>query len=41
MQVDLLILDAFPEPFDEHVVDPAALSIHALLDLISDELQRA
>lgn len=34
MQVDLLVLDAFLEPFDEHVVDPATLPIHALLDAV-------
>jgi hypothetical protein len=29
MQADLLIFHAFPQPFDEHVVDPAAFATHA------------
>ena len=27
-QVDLLVLQAPPQPFDEHVVEPAALDVH-------------
>src|SRR4051794_27153693 len=29
MQIDLLIFHASPQPLDKHVVDPAALAIHA------------
>jgi len=29
VQIDLFIFDAAPEPFDEHVVDPATVAIHA------------
>src|SRR5450759_1474642 len=32
MQVNFLILDALPQPFDEDVIAPAALAIHADLD---------
>ncbi|AOU97832.1 hypothetical protein BI364_07510 [Acidihalobacter yilgarnensis] len=32
MQVDLLVLDRLPEPFDEDVVPPAPFAIHADLD---------
>ena len=32
MQVDFLVLHAFPKPFDEDIIDPAALAIHAHLD---------
>lgn len=28
-QVDLFVFDAAPQPLDEHVVEPAALAIHA------------
>ena len=38
MQVNILVLDAAPQPLDEHVVDPSTLSIHA--DLNSVGLQR-
>src|SRR5436305_10689492 len=37
MQVDLLVLHTSPQPLDEHVVDPAALAIHA--DANSIELE--
>ena len=43
VQVDLLIFHAFPEPLDQHVVDPAALAVHADLDAVpldqADELR--
>jgi len=43
LQVDLLVFHAFPQPFDEHVVDPAAFAIHADPDTValeqSDELR--
>jgi hypothetical protein len=32
VQVNLLILEAAPQAFDEHVVDPAPFAIHADLD---------
>ena len=32
LQVDFLVLHAFPKPFDEDIIDPAALAIHAHLD---------
>ena len=34
MQVRLLVFDALPELLHEHVVPPAALSIHAELDAV-------
>ncbi len=43
VQVDLLVFHAFPEPLDQHVVDPAALAVHANLDAVpldqADELR--
>lgn len=33
-QVDILVLDAAPEPFDENVVDPAAFAVHADVDIV-------
>ena len=32
LEVNLLVLDAFPESFDEDVIAPAAFAIHADLD---------
>ena len=29
VQVDLLVLERAPEPLDEHVVEAAALAVHA------------
>ncbi len=29
MQVDLFVLDRAPDPFDEDVIAPAALAVHA------------
>ena len=29
MEIHILVFDAAPEPLDEHVVDPAALAVHA------------
>ena len=37
MQVDVLVLDAFPESFDEYVVDPAPLAVHTDLDALGSE----
>ena len=37
VQIDLLVLHRPPEPFDEHVVPPRALAVHADRDLILDE----
>src|SRR5438445_7962208 len=34
LEIDLLIFDALPEPFNEHVVTPASLAIHADLDTV-------
>jgi len=34
VQINLFILHGFPKPFDEHVVAPAALAIHADLDFV-------
>ena len=34
MQIDVLVLDAAPEPLDEDVVEPAAFSVHADLDTV-------
>ena len=31
-EVDFFVFEAAPEPFDEHVVDPAAFAVHADLD---------
>ncbi len=32
-QIDLLVFDRSPEPFDEDVVPPRALAVHADLDV--------
>ena len=29
MQIDILVLDAAPQPLDEHVVNPASFAVHA------------
>jgi len=29
LQIDVLVLDTFPEPFDKDVVHPPALAVHA------------
>ena len=34
VQINLFILHGFPQPFDEHVVAPAAFAIHADLDFV-------
>jgi hypothetical protein len=34
MEIDLLVLEGAPEPFDEDVVAPAALAVHADLDTV-------
>jgi len=34
VQVDMLVLDRAPEPFDKYVVHPSPLAIHADLDLV-------
>jgi hypothetical protein len=34
MQIDLLVLDAAPEPFHEHVIPPAAFAVRADLDAV-------
>ena len=35
LQVDLLILQTAPQPFDEDIVDPPALAVHADADAVS------
>ena len=35
MPVDCFVLDAFPESFDEDIIDPAALAIHADPDAVA------
>jgi hypothetical protein len=37
MQIDLLVLDAAPQPLDEHVVDPAPVAVHANCDAVDLE----
>ena len=32
VQVDVLVFNALPQPFDEHVIHPSALAVHAELD---------
>ena len=39
VQIHLLVLHGFPEPFDEDVVAPATLAVHA--DLPSSTVKRA
>ena len=34
MQVHLFVLHGLPQPFDEHIVTPAALAIHADTDAV-------
>ena len=34
MQIHLLLFDTFPEPFNEYVVSPAPLPVHADLDAV-------
>jgi hypothetical protein len=36
-QIDLFIFDAAPQPLDEHVVAPCALTIHADGDAVAGE----
>src|SRR5438552_8446069 len=36
-QIDLLVFDAAPQPFDEHVVSPSALAVHADRDAVAGE----
>ena len=35
VQIDLLVFDAAPQPFDEHVVTPGALTVHADGDAVA------
>ena len=37
VQIDLLVLHRPPEPLDEHVVPPSALSVHADRDIVLNE----
>ena len=37
LQVDVLVLQRAPEPLDHHVVDPAALAVHADLDALAPQ----
>ena len=34
VQVDVFIFQTSPQPFDEHVVNPAAFAVHADFDLV-------
>jgi hypothetical protein len=34
VQIDLFVLNRFPEPLDEHVVAPASLAVHADGDVV-------
>jgi hypothetical protein len=36
-EVDLLVFDALPDTFDEDVVAPGTLAIHADLDAVGDQ----
>lgn len=36
-EINLLVLDAFPEPLDEGVIAPAVFAIHADFDPVGDE----
>src|SRR6516165_3169116 len=36
-QIDLLVFDAAPQPFDEDVVAPGALAVHADGDAVLDQ----
>src|ERR1700716_1449637 len=36
-QIDLLVFDAAPQPFDEHVVPPGSFAIHANRDAVAGE----
>ncbi len=40
VQIHLLVFDAFPETFHEHVVSPATFSVHADLDAVLDQQAR-
>ena len=35
LEIDLLVFDASPRPFDEDIVHPAAPAVHADLDAVS------
>ncbi|KZL17853.1 hypothetical protein PsAD37_03999 [Pseudovibrio sp. Ad37] len=37
LEVDFLILDGAPEPFDKNIVAPCSLAIHGDLDLLTLE----
>ena len=36
-QIDLLVFDAAPQPFDEHVVAPSPFAVHADGDAVAGE----
>ena len=36
-QIDLLVFDTFPKPFDEHVVSPGSFAVHAEGDVVVGE----
>src|SRR5258708_15913377 len=36
-QIDLLVFDAAPQSFDEHIVPPSALAVHADRDAVAGE----
>jgi hypothetical protein len=41
VQVDVLILDAAPQPLGEHIIDPAPLAVHAHAHALADTLTAA
>jgi hypothetical protein len=38
LEIDLLVFHRFPEPFDKHVFAPGALTVHADLDLLGQQV---
>jgi hypothetical protein len=37
VQVDVFVLDAASQPFDEHIVDPTALTVHADANILGSQ----
>ena len=40
LEIHLLIFDGAPQPFDEHIVAPAALAVHADIDRVGLQAAR-
>jgi hypothetical protein len=36
-QIDLLVFDAAPQPFDEHIISPGPFAVHADGDALAGE----